>query len=70
LITLYTDEVEGEISKIIINAYSKKLEKTIEKVVSIKELFGKEKARRNYIIQNLDQLQGKRLCLSFRNYKS
>jgi hypothetical protein len=59
LITLSTEETEGEIKKIIICAYSKKLEKSIEKMSSSMELFGKEKVKRNYVIQQLEYLQGK-----------
>jgi hypothetical protein len=44
---------------IIITAYLKKLEKTIEKKVTAYELFSKERVRKGYMIKNLENLKGK-----------
>jgi hypothetical protein len=58
LITLLTDDSGEDIKNITINAYSKKLGKTIEKVATSSELFRKDRVRRSYILQHLDILKG------------
>jgi hypothetical protein len=70
LITLYTDDNEDGISKLTINAYSKKLSKTIEKVATCMELFKKDSVTKPFILNNIDRLKGKYLHIIYRNCKN